>query len=198
MAETDEEIEPKPEPVTKTRSRAFSWNQVTLTWVGNLVIGALTVFAAVFGAQITAASQSDAVAQQIRAEREDTQREKRAEVYNAFLDSYNSYYYAVLAAKECLTQLAPGAAGCDSEYNDVLNLRHNTAGAANQVAIWGSDAAWAAISAAYDALPWRPGFSREGLVQTTFEYETFNDAFTQLLNVACVELNVSPRDDCTD
>lgn len=130
---------------------------------------------------------------------EDEVRSKRAEVYPAFLNAANNYFYATSDLVAVLGKASKGKSyelpkSVNVDVSRYLNARNKFQDTINALYVYGSDAAWKAHSKVSATLPTSLGLSAKRIFAPN--EADFGAAYVAFEAVECHELPAIPRSGC--
>lgn len=199
-------------PARDGGQKADRWGKLLAAGVPTLLAGLIGVGGTIAGGylQIHAAAQTQQA--QTAEQRAEQARDKRADVYFAFLDAANKYSYTVENVRDCITEARdsrpPGATsyevgpGCVTYINQLAPARQEFQAARNKVYVYGSDEAEQRARAIAAYLPNAVGGDpKSGLPpfdedMFNFDGDVFNELYKLFQGTACREVPAEPRANC--
>jgi len=152
------------------------------------ILGGLFSF---WGSWQQARTQLEAQVAQNREDRSKEDREKKAEVYEEFLDTANSF---AVETNKIITDCKDGK--CSPDWDKWQTARYNYQGAVNRVSVWGSDAASDQMAELSETLPnslWSPDSDS---ISLHFKSKEFSVSYLAFQSLMCRELPANPRKGC--
>jgi hypothetical protein len=186
-------------PPTAGRETSRVLRTVIWSAVGSLIVAGIGAGSALLGAQISSDAAAETTRQQLLEARAKDAREKRSQVYAAYLAAANDYSVKTHRMFERFKEQAVAAKGKSFKPDPaVLNPYYAARSAyqhqVNQVYVYGSDEAWKAHRIVAAALPPSLG----DLELEVVDSDEFLVAYQGFQSVFCKEASAVPRVGCDD
>jgi hypothetical protein len=153
------------------------------------LIGGLFSF---WGAWWQSHTQMEAQAAQNREDQKKEDREKRAEIYEEYLNASDAY---AVETNEIITDCKDRK--CSPDWGKWQTARHDYQGALNHVWVFGSDAAVAQTGMVSESLPQSLWVPSSDTLSLRFDAEKFTVAYQGFQSLMCRELPAQPRSGCS-